>query len=131
MSFCHAVGVDEAVVFFHQGDRGKFRLYICDGIHNGDNEFFTEIQRGLLHVHGKTGAEQIVDGCLIHYLVRGRATDFGNGEIMLNCLEGDRYSIGCLFAGNKADDSQKDEQDLFHNSRIFYNNKQIRRIEQI
>ena len=108
-----AVGEDEFVVFQDQGDGGERRSFIRDGIDDGEDEFFAEIQRGLRGgSHVVTGVKRTLEGLLVRDLKGFRALD--KGEMAFQLFEGDGDGLRRLLAGEKAEDGHQDKQALFH-----------------
>ena len=103
-----AVGEDKIVVLFFQGDGGELRLFIRGGVHDRDDEFLREIQRGLLVPHDSAVTEHAVEGSFVHDFTGERTRRFGGGEKVLQLFEGDGDGFGFLLAGDKADDGQQD-----------------------
>lgn len=107
-----AVGEDELVVFLNQGDGGERRSFIREGVNDGDDEFFAEIQRLLLGSHGVTGVKRTFEGLLVRDFQGFGASD--NGEMAFHLFEGDGDGLRRLIAGEKAEDGHQDKQALFH-----------------
>ena len=93
----------------------QLRNFIRGGVHDGDDEFLREIQRGLRVVHGEGGAEHAVEGFLVHDFTGGWTRDIGGGEVVVQLFEGNGDGFRLLFAGEQADDGQQDHNNSFHN----------------